>query len=171
MTESAAPYAYEPLEKSRDEVRLLRISPTEKEDHAALYTCEITVFDLDSAPTYIALSYAWGGNSRLIPLHVAQNGLLSIGQNLHDFFCHFAANVYNKKHRPWIWVDQISIDQMNVVERNHQVQLMSRIYQQSCLVLMWLGSEARTIQAAQDFVSGQEDALKPLLENAYFSRL
>jgi hypothetical protein len=36
---------------------------------------------------------------------------------------------------------------------------------------MWLGSEARTIQAAQDFVSGQEDALKPLLENAYFSRL
>ncbi|KAH7091149.1 heterokaryon incompatibility protein-domain-containing protein, partial [Paraphoma chrysanthemicola] len=152
---STTSYAYEPLQKSHDEVRLLRISPTEKKDHAALYTCEIAVFDLDSAPAYIALSYAWGGTSRPIPLRIAQDGLLSIGQNLHDFFCHFATNKYNKKHRPWVWVDQVSIDQTNVLERNHQVQLMSRIYIQSCLVLMWLGT----------------DALKPLLENAYFSRL
>jgi hypothetical protein len=40
-----------------------------------------------------------------------------------------------------IWVDYLCIDQEDVVERNHQVNLMCRIYGKAKTVLVWLGPE------------------------------
>lgn len=38
-----------------------------------------------------------------------------------------------------IWIDQISIDQQNLSERNHQVQLMGDIFSNAVEVVVWLG--------------------------------
>lgn len=39
----------------------------------------------------------------------------------------------------WFWADQISMDQRNVDERNHQVRLMSMIYQRAAHVFAYTG--------------------------------
>jgi hypothetical protein len=42
-----------------------------------------------------------------------------------------------------LWCDAICIDQDSIFERNHQVQLMGRIYEQATTVLVWLRYQAR----------------------------
>jgi hypothetical protein len=50
------------------------------------------------------------------------------------------------------WVDALCINQADVLERNHQVNLMSRIYSQARLVLVWLGPEADDSHLALSYV-------------------
>jgi hypothetical protein len=38
-----------------------------------------------------------------------------------------------------LWIDAICIDQLNVDEKNHQVQMMSQIYSYAIRVCIWLG--------------------------------
>jgi hypothetical protein len=40
-----------------------------------------------------------------------------------------------------LWVDQLCIDQVNVLERSHQILLMKRTYRQAQNGLVWLGGE------------------------------
>jgi hypothetical protein len=44
-----------------------------------------------------------------------------------------------EKDTKWIWIDALCIDQLNTVERNHQVLLMGRIYKTAAEVFAWLG--------------------------------
>ncbi|KAK0716116.1 heterokaryon incompatibility protein-domain-containing protein [Lasiosphaeris hirsuta] len=39
----------------------------------------------------------------------------------------------------YFWIDAICIDQSNIAKRNHQVNMMKRIYSQATTVLVWLG--------------------------------
>jgi hypothetical protein len=39
----------------------------------------------------------------------------------------------------WLWIDALSIDQSDPEERRHQVGIMSSIFQNACLVFVWLG--------------------------------
>jgi hypothetical protein len=49
---------------------------------------------------------------------------------------------------PYLWVDAISINQENVLERNHQVQFMQRIFSSAKLVLVWIGSHGPSVHIA-----------------------
>jgi hypothetical protein len=40
-----------------------------------------------------------------------------------------------------MWIDQISIDQQDVEEKNHQVSMMADIYEHAETVIAWLGEE------------------------------
>lgn len=51
-----------------------------------------------------------------------------------------------------LWVDAVCIDQLNVDERNVQVQAMTRIYNQAYEVAVWLGSEAEESSSALNFL-------------------
>jgi len=64
-----------------------------------------------------------------------------VGQNLFDFL------KYAQSHRPNqnLWIDAICIDQANVQERNHQVQIMGQIFRHAASVLMFLNSSPRHI--------------------------
>lgn len=69
---------------------------------------------------------------------------LTIGSNLYRF-CHEYQNNSIFKGclwTNWIWIDQISINQSHVKERNHQVDLMSQIYGRSWTTIIWLHDEA-----------------------------
>lgn len=59
------------------------------------------------------------------------------------------------RHWKYFWVDALCIDQANTAERNHQVQMMSDIYQNAALVLVWLGIECEDavsrIRASNNF--------------------
>jgi hypothetical protein len=52
------------------------------------------------------------------------------------------------KYWKYFWIDALCIDQSNVLERNHQVNLMSRIYSKAAFVISWLAPPA--VQVAVD---------------------
>ena len=86
-----------------------------------------------------------------------------------------------------VWIDGLSIDQENKIERAKQVQLMDKIYRQATSVAIWLGREAddsgRAIQllmnsvvpATSEWTSRLEHrdlkALLSLFRRNYWSRL
>lgn len=51
-----------------------------------------------------------------------------------------------------MWIDAVCIDQNNPSERNHQVQMMSRIYTRSDEVCIWLGDSDDSSKLAIDFI-------------------
>ena len=62
----------------------------------------------------------------------------------------------------WLWCDHISMNQLDVEERNHQVSLISRIYSNVEMVFAYIGPEQpEEILDTQAFTS---NALHRLLD-------
>ncbi|KAF2998776.1 hypothetical protein E8E14_006221 [Neopestalotiopsis sp. 37M] len=84
---------------------------------------------------YEALSYCWGSNDLTKAIRV--NGkILLITSNLF----HALGYLRFADRDRLLWIDAICIDQRNVLERGHQVDLMGRLYSQADEVLIWLGN-------------------------------
>jgi len=136
------------LDEPSQQIRLFRLKKPSKISWSGIEGT-IETFDLDNCPPFHALSYLWGSEwpTRLISL----NGLpISIRENLWQFLSHYQhAALGSRMQRyssvfgfaTYLWVDALSIDQANIQERNHQVQLMARIYRQAGGVLVWLGPD------------------------------
>jgi hypothetical protein len=114
---------------------------------------------------------------------------MEIGYNLWTFLRQFRRG---KDASSQLWIDAVSIDQQNTSERNHQVAHMRDIYSRATAVIVWLGADIISDDAAQafDLVVGQsklmyedshEDmrwhrsrkqwqALEKLLNRQYWSR-
>lgn len=92
---------------------------------------------------YNALSYHWGNLRE--PCFILCNGqFVSVSAALHE-----ALSQYRKsdQEKP-LWVDALCINQEDLDERNHQVHLMTDIYELADLVIVWLGSCTRRIELA-----------------------
>jgi hypothetical protein len=86
----------------------------------------------------MCLSYAWGDPPDQLPIRV--NGkLLKIRANLWNFLYSARETSFDSD----IWIDALSIDQNNTLERNHQVQRMGQIYSGAEAVLIWLGHDPK----------------------------
>jgi hypothetical protein len=122
------------------------------------------VFDLSNAPPFTALSYTWGPVSSTFDIFV--NGEpVSIRKGLYRFLQAYDGDAY-------LWIDQICIDQSNVLERNHQVGMMSSIYTQCRSVIIWLGRLRTRPRAPIIFNSTRNvEALAAILQHEYFTRL
>lgn len=124
------PHLTAPIEPG--EFRLIELAPSAESDIIEL---RLRSYSLDGGyPEYIALSYAWGQNVR--DKFISLNGTrFSVGNNLWCFLHHMRLrNQYVN-----FWIDAICIDQSNVMERNHQVQIMRKIYSNAKSVSVWLG--------------------------------
>ncbi|PNP39143.1 hypothetical protein TGAMA5MH_08995 [Trichoderma gamsii] len=114
------------------EFRLIELAPSVE---AETIECRLRSYSLDGGyPEYVALSYAWGQNVRdkIISLNGSR---FSVGNNLWWFLHHMRLrNQYIN-----FWIDAVCIDQSNVTERNHQVQIMRKIYSNAKSVSVWLG--------------------------------
>lgn len=133
-----------------DSFRLLELQPGGYETPitARLITCSI------GSIQYEAISYVWGDisqmeeiyvivaddNDKLVKMHVTVN-------------CHAALKRLRKEHGPrTLWIDSICINQALVLERNHQVTLMTRIYQGANRVVVYLGKSADNSDTAMDWI-------------------
>jgi hypothetical protein len=156
-------FRHDPLDTSKQQIRLLRILPTRNvlKDEIC---CLLKHFDLDDICangisdegdnrqwslddvfgarlgelsgqfTYQALSYNWGADKKL---DIILNGKrFQVRENLYRFLdeCRRTPLVYN-----YIWIDQICINQETIDERNHQVQRMGSIFESASQVIAWLG--------------------------------
>jgi hypothetical protein len=120
-------HQYTALDHTRPSIRLLHIlkSTTPHEQ----IQCQLrhgTIGD-----TYVCLSYVWGETEadRLILIN---NRPVKIRENLWQFL-HSARLKHIRKW--WLWIDAVCINQYNVIERNHQVQQMGRIYMAAARVI------------------------------------
>lgn len=119
----------------QQDFRLLRILPS---DSISSVKIEVQTFHFGtSCPPFTALSYTWGDPHSEQDIEI--NGCsFPARYNPRSFF--LAARAFRLTE--WLWIDGICIDQTNVVERNHQVELMGDIYSGAREVLVWLGDAA-----------------------------
>ena len=119
-----------------DEIRLLRIAPrTETRRHGALKAA-IHHVRLSDSPLYTAVSWRWGPRQDLVNLEINGRVLFiqsNLGRIIQDLQVDHQAR--------YLWIDAICIDQGSVNERNHQVQLMGRIYSDANYVVACLMAE------------------------------
>jgi ankyrin repeat protein len=135
---SSAPHphpAYRPL--GHDCIRLLRILSVSSTPGIR---CKLEEFSLNQAPPYTALSYTWGSQHGVHQIYVNNDSLL-VPKNLWRFLNH--ARDLAGDLSGWIWCDMLSINQVNLAERGHQVKLMSRIFKTAQTVVVWLGPAYR----------------------------
>lgn len=116
---------YEPLDLASQQIRLMRITSAADSE---LIGCDLHTFDLSSAPSYIALSYAWGPPTPLRSIWINRDWNvaleLRVRQNLHSCLQVLKTSDYYK----YVWIDQVCIQQGNVLEKNHQLKHMGEIY-------------------------------------------
>ncbi|KAL7900363.1 hypothetical protein HDV63DRAFT_370944 [Trichoderma sp. SZMC 28014] len=127
-------YAYEPIDFSGPAIRLLRLCRgTGSEIVCELFQASLCV--RDDSISYEALSYTWGLPD--IRETIVVNGrTLSVTVNLY-----LALQQLRQRDEDRIlWIDAVCINQKNLKERSHQVQMMGEIYKQADRVVFWLGS-------------------------------
>ena len=104
----------------------------------------LACFTGDDRPRYTALSYTWGDITVKRVIEVNKSTLY-ITTNLSDCL---VALLRSGKAKRWFWADQISLDQTNILERNHQVAQMGDIFSQAELVIAWLGQKRKSMSLA-----------------------
>ncbi|KAF2395739.1 HET-domain-containing protein [Trichodelitschia bisporula] len=151
-------YAGLPLPDPLGSIRLVRLHQDPK---TGAISGAMSVFEREDAPMYVALSYEWGPGPAEHEITV--NGKpFFIRKNLADCFKAFCkprtshrllalalrGNTIGAATVPpdvvvedslWFWIDQICINQSNLSERGHQVNLMDHVYYYAGLVAAWLG--------------------------------
>ncbi|MBE3048619.1 HET domain-containing protein [Candidatus Bathyarchaeota archaeon] len=214
MAPSHANLPHPPLQDSSRQIRLLSVH----EDAEAEISCRVSVFDLSGCPRFIALSYVWGSpavqheitlNGHAFPIRSnLYSALKSISKHIktmvreqgsantspQDVSSEIDAGEHNRFQQSpgcweYFWVDAICIHQQNVSERNHQVRMMSRIYERAAFVLAWLGlgceralrllatadpAQLRSVYMPYTYSfqkSEFSEALIPFLESDYWTRM
>jgi hypothetical protein len=132
---------YSPLTSAR-EIRLVILEPGSDDDPIS---CRLLHAELGKLE-YEALSYEWGDASNEDPDILINGKDVQIRQNLRIALWHLRP----KDDERYLWIDAMCIDQWNVLERNHQVELMGKIYSKSKSTIAWLGLPMADSDLAMD---------------------
>lgn len=94
----------------------------------------IVHFNIEDAPPYEAVSYVWGNPDR------SHHITLTDGRNLMvtATIAYALPHLLRVCETSYLWIDQITIDQSNLAEREEQVKVMGQIYSRSFRCLVWL---------------------------------
>jgi hypothetical protein len=131
-----------------DCIRLIKILPRTFDSRI---NCQIQAFPLHDIPSYTAISYTWGSQYGICEILVDEHPLL-VPKNLWRFLIHakgLAGDLVD-----WIWIDMLSINQSDLVERGRQVHLMTEIFKTADRVVVWLGPAYRGSDTAMKAISG-----------------
>jgi len=118
--------------KSPDSTRVLILEPASSFDaRIAISVKEVSLHD---NPRYEALSYSWDGQNATERISCQGRSLL-VTRN-----CHLALKWLRlpRKKRA-LWIDSISINQEDVLEKSAQVGFMHDIYAMASRTVVWLG--------------------------------
>lgn len=134
MAETRAPAAspYQPLNPSLRQIRLLHVDPDPTNLSAVL-----KIVSLNDKPSYTALSYTWGLEMST-GAGIALNGCprQPVTLNLQIALEHLCADA----DKPFkLWIDALCINQSDLVEKSHQIRLMTDVYGIAESTCVWLG--------------------------------
>lgn len=158
-TAAMFPFEYTPLNRQTRSIRLLRFEDKGRTTAGTRLSCLMETFELAQCPPFVALSYAWGHPG--LGREISVNGKsLRIRENLYLAML-VLREIPNtqvshdplREHElivPYFWVDAICINQDDVLERGHQVNLMESIFTGATCVIAWLGFEDDDSKVAID---------------------
>ncbi|OCK99030.1 HET-domain-containing protein, partial [Cenococcum geophilum 1.58] len=125
-------------------IRLLRLLPGERNSDIR---CRLEFADINSLPKFGGISYTWGDPADKEKI-ICDEGYLFVPSNLVD-----ALRVLRKeKDALLLWGDAACIDQSNVSERGHQVNLMGKVFAGAERVHVWLGQSNGDAEEAFGFI-------------------
>lgn len=138
MMENGSNDVYKPLDPKRNEIRILRLKPTncrnDRQQHEDHLECLLEHRSLDDLFEYTALSYAWQNGSP--PQKISLSGFEQlVSANLADAL----RQLRRESEDVVIWADQLCINQNDDVEKASQIHEMGRIYENATCVIAWLG--------------------------------
>jgi len=128
-------FVHVPLEYPASGIRLVHIKPSNVNDDEI--ECTITTHDLSDRLPFAAISYTWGDMARM--REITLNGKrTSIGEN--SWLVLWQARLH-KIPLP-VWIDVLSINQRDDVEKSYQVGSMSEIFGAAKFTCVGLGPRA-----------------------------
>ncbi|KAF2638115.1 HET-domain-containing protein, partial [Massarina eburnea CBS 473.64] len=137
-------FRYDRLNWASNEIRLIRILPhnpnTVTNGGYEPLECEVASISLDTKPRYIALSYAWGDAALARPILLngkTFHATASLDAALRQI-CKMQMGS-SKLRDEYFWIDALSINQKDEIEKSWQVQRMNQIFQEAQYALVWLG--------------------------------
>jgi len=142
MAKVMEPFDYQPLETLAT-IRVIRIRPAAGLEVTGSIHCDIEHVQIGQV-SYAALSYEWGppnadDNDTTLPENdttIHLNGsLIAVRRNLHHALSHFRNSLGDQP----IWIDALSINQSDTLERSQQVSRMGSIYHGADQVMIWPG--------------------------------
>lgn len=164
-------YKYEPL-RERNDIRLLKFRPGRLGD--IIWADLETVSARAGRHYYDAISYTWadenGDATKCCSLKIGSPGaLLPITRN--------CDSVLRRVHKytDTVWIDAVCIDQDNIRERGHQVDLMPRIYRSAVRTFAYVGEASEDSDLVlRNLAKGiwtPPHLLDPFFARPYFSRV
>lgn len=151
-------FKYTPLDRSTRSIRLL--SFVDDPPGPGIY-CTLETCDLARCPPFVALSYA-SGNPKSRRDILVNHQSLSIHDNLYAALEVLQTEGARFSEDPsreitligqYFWVDCICINQEDIVERGHQVDLTAEILSDATCMVSWLGSTANDSDCALRAIS------------------
>lgn len=140
--------SYRKLDRSRNEIRVVLLQPAK--DVVSDIECSLVHIAMDDGRAFEALSYTW--DSDIFSGQIILDGKpFSVTENLQAALQAFR---HVEKTR-YLWIDQISINQNDIEERNQEVLRMLSIYKAAEQVIVWLGAGSR----ASDLAMGHLETL------------
>lgn len=138
-----APPIYQPL--GRHEIRLVVLQPAKWNSPIK---CHLIIKCLDEDPDYQALSYFWGDPKALRPISL-QGRIVQISRNLESSLRHLR---YEDRERT-LWVDALSINQGDLIEKTQQVRQMHLIYARTHRLVVWAGERSEDSDTAMQAIT------------------
>jgi hypothetical protein len=129
-------FEHSPLNHEVSSIRLIRILP----DRTSQRYTQCEVRHATTASTYVCLSYVWGETDKGNWI-ILNNCRLWVRDNLWQFLR--AARRIPQLCDEWLWIDALSINQINNAERNQQVQQMGLIFRSAKGIISWLGNNKK----------------------------
>lgn len=145
---------------TKTNIRLFKIL-NENPGGSPIIRCELRVVPIDGEEIYSAVSYVWG-NSEQIHEVILDGKPFGVAKNLYQLLTELATRRYSG----CLWIDALCIDQSDLLERNHQVALMGKIYAKAEKVLVWLGPGTNDLCRALVHLQDFETLKKGLLEDS-----
>jgi hypothetical protein len=173
----ADPYAipafvYEPVKRPDCSIRLLEVYPDEENGPVRVRLWESRA---PGADQYRCLSYMWGAPSGDNFEIILNDCVFPVHENLY----HFLRTAGQRFPGTPLWIDAISINQADDVEKGKQVSRMADIYSEAAETIIWLGNDAQVGSALEWVASGFWDwssnaasaSLERLYADPYWSRM
>jgi hypothetical protein len=139
---TTARYKYRPLDRSRQEIRLLTLEPGSGTSTLRC-TLKHAFLDVTPPPIYETVSYVCGNPTRKCSIFLHGHRVRAMATS------EAALRRMRLRDKPrTLWIDSICIDQNNTDEKGHQVGMMCRIYSMTCRNLIWLGPYDATLDTS-----------------------
>lgn len=150
-------FNYRELEDSAICIRLVRLLPS-RGSRDSLLKAEIDHYSFEQGlPEFAAISYTWG-TEPTDRLMILSGTPINIRENFRQML--FEIRHFIETNHPercfYFWVDGLCINQEDVTERNHQIQLMRKIYSKAAIVLAWLGPDANGGSDAVEYLGSMQ---------------